>query len=379
MKRRFGLILLQAISIAGLDALSAGEALGLEALVTVDGGARRGQAALFTRGDGCFALTPQHVLGGERYATVAIPAASGVARYAQGDLCAKWPDVDLALLRVTGHAADGCGEPLTTAAPIERILPAGGAGTLRYSNQDGSTERIDVIVTFRGADHVIGIRPRGSEHPLTQGLSGGSLYLSNLRAGFLIAADDATGEGVVLRLDHTVGLLNALFDRQEGAVMGDSACLVGTTLASAADDGTRIDYASATNGARIVEWSAPPLSSGHRPDLLLAPADRSGYWAVETSGSAFAVIRLAAVQTISEIDVDLSQVPAAQRPGALAILTRASESGPWTQVAGAQATDSGASRTFAFAPRRIMAIRIEVMRESPGRHPVGLGRVAAFR
>ena len=370
--------LCKALAVVTWVALASSHVLALEALVTVDGGSRRGQAGLFTRGDACFALTPRHVLGGKQYAVLSIPLGSQGVRSAQGDLCAEWTDVDLSLLRVSGHAADGCGAPLATATPVERLLPASGAGVLRYSNQDGSTERVEVLVTFRGQEYLVGVRPRGSQDPLTQGLSGSTLYLSDLPAGLLLAAGDESDEGTVLRLDYIVGLLNALFDKQQGAFIRDSSCLVAETLPTSTTEGVGIDYAAAANGGQVVQWIVPPVSSMHRPEMLIGPPDDRSYWAIETRTSAFVVVRFAAIRTISRIEVDLSQVPPGERPGSLSVLTRGSPTGPWTQVAGVHVQDADQHRTLAFAARRVLEIRVEITPKTYGPHVIGLGRISAY-
>lgn len=266
--------------IATATGMLAMPAFALEAHLTADGGTH-GQAALFTRGGTCFALTPSHVLSGRAYATLLIPGGEDGPRQAEGDVCAEWPALDLSLLRVSGHAASGCGDPLATVAPIEKLLPAGGGGALRYSNENGSTEWMDVLVTFRGNGHTVGVRPRGSADQLKQGLSGSTLYLSDLPAGLLVSATtDPSTEGEVVRLDFIVRLLNMLFERKEGAILPDSSCLTPPSIQINNKVGAGVDYASAMNGGRLVHWSTPPISSVHRPEMMIATHSEASYWAV---------------------------------------------------------------------------------------------------
>lgn len=366
------------LGIAAAIATIAAPALALEAHLSVDGGGR-GQAALFTRGGACFALTPRHVISGRRYSMLLIPGGEEGPRHAEGDVCAEWPELDLSLLRVKGQAPSGCGDPLATVPPVERLLPAGGAGALRYSNENGSTEWMDVLVTFRGHGRTVGVRPRGSTDQLRQGLSGSTLYLSDLPAGLLVSATaDPSAEGEVVRLDFVVPLLNILFERKEGAILRDSSCLTTRSIQITGKEGVRIDYASATNGGEIVHWGAPPIASQHRPEMMIAPQNEPGYWAVETTGSAFAVLRLAEIRMVSRIDLDFRNVPRTIRPAWVQLLSRGSEEGPWTALAVFRPSETQASGTLALAPRLVREIRIEIAANSPKQRIIGIGRVSAY-
>jgi hypothetical protein len=351
----------------------------VEALVTAGDGNQRGQAALFTRGGACFALTPKHVLGSGNYATLLIPNGRKGARQAQGDVCAEWGELDLSVLRVTGNSLNSCGDPLATATPIEKLLPDGGAGALRYANENGSTEWMDVIVTFRGQNNYVGIRPRSTREQLKKGLSGSTLYLSNLPAGLLLSTThDAILEGEVLRLDYIVTLLNTLFETRNGPSAHGTSCYPAERHLSKSNTAARIDFASAESGGEVVHWSAPPISPEHRPDRLIAPHHSGGYWAVRSNTPVFVVVRLAEVRTISRIDLDFTDVSPGERPASGQVLTRASEDGPWTNVTGFHLSSMDTSRTLAFAPRTVREIRVEITANSRNQQNIGIGRILAF-
>jgi hypothetical protein len=259
-----------------------------------------GQGLLRSRGDRCYAVTPSHVLGAE---TSALLTAPGRAQ-GEADLLRRIPAAPEAVALMTAR-----GVPLTMCPPFEGtvslddILRAHAGATLQLVRADGSIDRIPLML---GTVEVETLEVRDDAGSLEQGMSGGTVLVSDQPVGLLVDVTDGGHVGRVARLDR-------IFERLVPH-LGSSP----TEVTHAPSGSVPYD---------VVRSNAVPLEPGNRVSGL--QGDGREPWRVTADGRIELIVKLTV--PFSGVVLDLSGLP--DPPQTVEILAGHSEQGPWQSLA----------------------------------------------
>jgi hypothetical protein len=128
----------------------------------------------------------------------------------------------------------------------------------------------------------------------------------------------------------------------------------------------------------VVAWSASPVDAGHRAANLLAAADAPGWrvgvdaWPVEIELALEGEERVA----LAGLELDGSDVPAAERPARVEVLVSASRERPrWRSVWGGAPAYQGGRASLAWAPTWARSVKLRFHPDDPSARTLGLRRV----
>ena len=184
--------------------LLAGETIAQPVFVAGD---EDGQGFLRQRGDACYLVTPQHVLGRAREAVL-----TGDRAERHSATLERSYDPDLAILRVAGLS--GCPTRFPDGGALDRLLQATSEARLVSRSNSGAMRQTSIEI-IASDERYIRIRARSGE-PLFRGMSGSPLMIGGSTAGMLQSVDADSGTGTVLRQDYISRVLASWFsDRQE--------------------------------------------------------------------------------------------------------------------------------------------------------------------
>jgi len=161
-----------------------------------------GQGFLRQRGNACYLVTPQHVLGQAREAVL-----TGDRAQRHNATLERSYDPDLAILRI--DTLDGCPIRFPDGGALDRLLNRGTEARLSTRSSSGALQQ--VAVEILGSDDRF-IRVRGANgEQLFRGMSGSPLMIGGSTAGMLQTVNADNGIGMVLRQDHMSRVLESWF------------------------------------------------------------------------------------------------------------------------------------------------------------------------
>ncbi len=364
---------LTSAALAGMIALAQGASLARDELahVSTDQGTH-GQAYLFHRGGACFALTPRHVLKDaerdESYVRLILARAGRAPLNAQADRCAYFPDIDLALMRVTGVDANAdCGGLFAGQGGIEQVLAGRAEGSLLTATESGSIERRALRLSstrVNDTDH-FWVSPQAKADEPASGMSGGIVSFQDRTIGFVLAGSLATNRFEnnwrVLRIDTAALRVGQLFEGRGGGVIDNAQCLFGPQQPPARKlaAGAVTGFASAVCGASVVAFSSPPQSNAERPENLI-DGNEATLW--RSSGPASVDIRLCGEKARPVRTVTLQPSAACGQAAGVEVevLVRGHPRGPWTSLGVAGQAADGSVTVSSGSPLNAYDIRAAV-------------------
>ena len=190
--------------------LFAGEAAAQPVFVA---GAEDGQGFLRQRGEACYLVTPQHVVGLARKAALTGDRAE---RYSA--TLERSYDPDLAILRVAGLS--GCPTRFPDGGALDRLLQATSQARLASRSNSGAVRQTPIEI-IASDERYIRIRVRNGE-PLFRGMSGSPLMIGGSTAGMLQSVNADSGIGTVLRQDYLSRVLESWFPPHPPVNLGNS-------------------------------------------------------------------------------------------------------------------------------------------------------------
>jgi hypothetical protein len=374
-----------AASLSGMLALAQSAAVVRDELAHVSTGqGTHGQAYLFHRGGACFALTPRHVLKDdqrdETYARLILARAGRAPLSAQADRCAYFPDIDLALMRVSGvDASADCGGLFAGQGGVEQVLAARVEGSLLTATDTGSQERRTLRLAstrVNDTDH-FWVSPQSKADEPASGMSGGIVAFQGRTIGFVLAnnlSDNRYEDNWrVLRIDTVALRIGQLFEGRSGAVIDSAQCLSGGPArpADRSVAGGAANFASAACGASVVAFSSPPQSNAERPENLI-DGDSATVW--RSSGPASVDLRLCGDRARPVRTVTLRPSPACGAAAGVEaeVFVRGHPRGPWTSLGIAGQASDGSITVSSASPLNAYDIRAAVRGQ-----PACFGGVAA--
>jgi TRAP transporter TAXI family solute receptor len=171
--------------------------------VYIRAGEKNGYGMAFSRGADCFVVTAAHVVTNHRGKMEVL----GIKKKnAQAKLEAEYPD-DIAILRISENSSFCEDSNWPETENMKDILSGAVDGVLRSMEFSGSIRRIPVFIMEAGGHRNITIRPRISDYPLHNGLSGSLLLIDENVAGILLDVNKNGNEGRVFRMDRIAELI----------------------------------------------------------------------------------------------------------------------------------------------------------------------------
>lgn len=267
-----------------------------------------GQALLRARGERCYAVTPQHVMGSETSALVTAPG----RERGEGDVLRRIPAAPepIALLTLRGLPASVC-PPFEGVVALDDMLRAHAGASLRLVRADGGVDRVPLQLA---SIEVETFEVRAEAGELKQGMSGGTVLVADQPVGLLVDVMDGGRTGRVARLDR-------IFERLAPHLT--SAVPLSATRASVGN----VPY-------EIVRSNGTPVAPANKVSSL--QGDGPGPWRVAAEGRIELVIRVSAPFSGVVLDVAGLLDP----PAAVEVLGGRSERGPW-QSLGSLALEPG--------------------------------------
>lgn len=179
--------------------LLAGEAIAQPVFVAGD---EDGQGFLRQRGDACYLVTPQHVLGRAREAVL-----TGDRAERHSATLERNYDPDLAILRVA--SLSGCPTRFPDGGALDRLLQATSEARLVSRSNSGAIRQTPIEI-IASDERFIRVRAKNGD-PLVRGMSGSPLMIGGSTAGMLQSVDADSGTARVLRQDYMSRVLESWF------------------------------------------------------------------------------------------------------------------------------------------------------------------------
>ena len=165
-------------------------------------GAEDGQGFLRQRGNACYLVTPQHVLGQVREAVLI-----GDRAERHSAVLERSYDPDLAILRVAGLSH--CPARFPDGGALDRLLHATSEARLVSRSNSGAVRQVPTKI-IASDERFIRIRAENGER-LFRGMSGSPLKIGESTAGMLQTVNADSGTGMVLRQDYMGRILESWF------------------------------------------------------------------------------------------------------------------------------------------------------------------------
>lgn len=401
-----------AAGLASADSLSYIRAGGR---TTEDAAGNAGAAWLFNRGGVCYAATPKHVLqkgpmpeeGYETYAAFVFVRPGRPSIPAQGDLCAMFPDHDLAIMTVTGYGdLSDCGQVLAAQPGIDGLLAMTTEASILSPTQAGSFNRKSLTIRNVNADDGDHFRvtPKDKEEDrIGEGMSGSMVSIRDQPSGFLLAVGEGrSGEQIarVLRLDRAVPLMVRAFENASLVQTENPACLragykppvaqprdaatsMRTILSATGQDATPTGggRASAGCGARVLSWSTPPLGPESRPEALIDGMNETAWRTQTDDGQTTLDIALCNAQggSVSRVTLDASDCAEGDNSGLqVEVLLRTGSGATAASFASGRLPAGGKSvELVSGVPLLAQQVRLRIVADSASAGPVCLARFSA--
>ena len=167
-------------------------------------GAEDGQGFLRQRGNACYLVTPQHVLGQAREAVL-----TGDRAQRHKALLERRYDPDLAILRI--ETLDDCPTRFPDGGALDRLLQATSEARLVSRSDSGAVRQVSTEI-IASDERFIRIRAENGER-LFRGMSGSPLMIGGSTAGMLQTVNADSGTGMVLRQDYMSRVLESWFPK----------------------------------------------------------------------------------------------------------------------------------------------------------------------
>jgi len=276
---------------------AAGPAWAQQAMLRAD---EVGQALLRSRGERCYAVTPQHVMGSETSALVTAPG----RERGEGDVLRRIPAAPepVALLSLRGLPASVC-PPFEGVVALDDLLRAHADASLRLVRADGGVDRVPLQLA---SIEVETFEVRAVADELKQGMSGGTVLVADQPVGLLVDVMDGGRTGRVARLDR-------IFERLAPHL---------TTAVSVA----AVHAPTGSVPYEIVRSSGTPVAPANKVSSL--QGDGPGPWRVAAEGRIELVMKVSA--PFSGVVLDLAGLP--DPPAAVEVLGGRGERGPWQSL-----------------------------------------------
>ena len=299
-----------------------------------------GQAMLRARGDRCYAVTVQHVVGGETLGTLVAPGrAIGEANVLRTIPAAPEPVV---LMTTQGLPPGVCPafEPPPT---LDDWLRSHSFAMLRLVRPDGSWELLPLALGAVDAETLTVT----SATALAQGMSGGTVLVADRPVELLADLTREGRTGRVMRLDR-------VFERLSPHLAAAVAPVLVRT-------GSAVPY-------EVVRSDAEPVSPSNGASNLQAGAEP---WRVATQGHVELTLHVTA--PVSVLSLDVTGVPDAPRSAEL--LGSRSPSGPWQSMA-SMTLEAGDTVQAKQLPPTAFPYLLVRLYPAAGAHTVALTRMA---
>jgi len=319
-----------------------------------------GQALLLSRLGECYAITPEHVIGSDLFATL-VGGEAGKPQ-GDGDLLQTF-GYDLSILRVTGALATQCGGSLTDVPMLDNLLSGSSAANVTSVNEDGSISRRNVTLIDVGLLY-LQLRPDAGDE-LFKGLSGSLVLVGDNPAGILMSVDPETGEGRALRYDRALETLRPFFGLPGGT-------------AAAKQENTE-PSASAGVQATVVSWSSPPIGAEYRAANLIDSRDKNSIWyAVADHFPLELVIQLPGdrAHTLDALRLIGEGVEPGERlPRDFEVLVSGTGQGNWLPVTNGTYFKTETEKLVRFAPVRARQVMLRLYSHWGDSEAVGLSGI----
>lgn len=320
-----------------------------------------GQALLLSRLGECYAVTPEHVIGGDLFATL-VGSDAGKSQ-GDGDLLQTF-GYDLSILRVSGALAKQCGGALTDVPALDSVLSATSAARVSSVNEDGSISRRIATLSDVGLLY-LRLRP-DSGNELFKGLSGSLVLVGDKPAGILMSVDPETGEGRALRYDRAIETLRPFFGLPGGAAANKSVKPATRTVGAGLQ-------------ATIASWSSPPIGPEYRAANLVDKQGKNTAWYATPDKFPLELIiqlpggkahTLDALRLIGE-----GVKPGERLPRDFEVLVSSTGRGNWLPVTNGTYFKTDTDKLVRFAPVRARQIMLRIYSHWGDSNAVGLSGI----
>ena len=307
-----------------------------------------GQGFLLKRLDTCYLVSPAHVIGDEFYAAIKTNSKHRSAGEAQSLETFAY---DLTLLSVEGAAKKDCQTHIGAFKSIDSLLGAVTTLNLNAVNPDGSQSYVPVDLMDVGIQY-IRVKARSADFPLYKGLSGSMVYFEETPVGILQSIDSQTNEGIVLRIDRVIAVIQPFFTADTS-----SEQLIKKSL--------RTTSSGERNSISMValSWSEPPLNADHRLSYLFDNNPET-QWGVNFSGQPLYIeIQLAEGNKAIRFDqlrMQVAMKEAKTMPKDFEVLVSRTSTGNrgWISVLSGTWLKNAAEKQVSFAPVKAKRLKI---------------------
>jgi F5/8 type C domain len=351
----------------------------------------QGQGLLLRRADTCYLLTANHVIAQAEGATVV--GGTGVRRFGEARVVARFPIQDLALLRVIGALAQECGDEIDEyRGDLGRTLSARASGSLPFvfdsdkGGPEGGVGRVPIVVTDLGPD-LLRIATTRSGDSFDQGRSGSGVVAADRIAGVLVSVEPG-GEGKVVRIDRAIALIERFFANPAAATAPPPR--TGATPTAPPPPAGRPapsvseplgNLLSAAVGATVVKWNSPPSSPEFSPSNLI-DASKGNSWNAQAKALPVEVdFRFAngQPQTIGRIEFVLAQDQDAARAAREVELLTSMDGSTWRPIHLGTLFNNEAVKSVPMAPLRAAYLRLRIYKNWGDAAWVSLRQVRVFK
>ena len=322
-----------------------------------------GQALLLSRLGECYAITPEHVIAGELFATLI----GGTAEAPTGDAdLLQTFGYDLSILRASGAVTRHCGGSLTDAPPLDGLLSRATAGVVSSVNSDGSISRRTVTLSDVGLVY-LRIRPRSPDDQLFKGLSGSLVLVDKEPVGILMSVDPETGVGRALRYDRAVEVLRPFFGLSAGSAHPEAEAETSPAL-------------TAGSSGEVVSWSSPPLGAEYRAANLLDGATGGAVWLAQAGDFPVELVIDLPGEEAQVVDglrlIGAGVEPAERLLRDFEVLISSTREGGWIPVSSGTYFKNDAEKSVRFMPVRARRIMLRIYSHWGAGDAVGLAEIA---
>ncbi|MEZ5552910.1 MAG: hypothetical protein R3E82_18660 [Pseudomonadales bacterium] len=327
-----------------------------------------GQAWLVSSGGRCLGVLPYHVAT-ETTVPSLLKEGSGSLRGEAQSVVDLGDDAAFAFM--TGAITRDCGLSLgSISRATDRNLRGGGLGALRFINGDGTVGRLAVTVVDDDGQQLLRVQTTDPDERIRKGQSGSLLMVNDQSVGMLLSVNARSGIGTVMRTD---ALLRKVEDYLRNPISQPQAA--SQTQATISAPTAELKNQDAWS---VAAWNVDPVSSEHTAARLTAEGNE-GFWSARM-GNPPAALEFSgpgSIRVVNGITFHAgSEVPQAQLPARVQILTSVNADRPAWRVSGSGTLTFEADRaTLSFMPVRARYLRIELFDTRGGADEISLSRI----
>lgn len=307
-----------------------------------------GQGFLLKRLETCYLVSPQHVIGDALFAEIITNTPAKSVGEAQ---LLETFGYDLALLTIDGSASNSCDTDISSFKPIDHLLGNTTSLSLKYVNQDGSQSYTTVDLSDASIQY-LRVRPRSTNPPLYKGLSGSTLYSSDVPVGILQSIDANTNEGIVLRMDRVISTIAPFFSVNATSNKLVQSKKKGAVLSSAED-----------LSLSPLNWSTTPIDRNHRLVNLL-DSNPDTQWSAVFDGAMitleFMIGKGDKNYRFRSLELETNTTDVSSKPRDFEVLVSRKKEGRrgWTSIYAGTYLKNEDKKILNFAPVKAKRIRI---------------------